>query len=43
MIYVALTIFQWYRDLEQEMTSLWYRGGEAGNRTPDLLLRKPNA
>ena len=43
-IYVALAIFQPYRDLEVgDTTSLWTRSGETGNRTPDLLLCKPIA
>ena len=32
-IYVALAIFQPYRDWKQEITNLWNRSGEAGNRT----------
>ena len=28
---------------EQEITNLWNRSGKTGNRTPDLLLRKPRA
>ena len=35
-IYVASTVFQPYRDLEKS-------SGDAGNRTPDLLLHKPSA
>ena len=29
--------------LKQEITNLWNSSGEAGNRTPNLLLRKPRA
>ena len=49
--FVALTIFQPYRDLEagdnhiatwkQEITNLWNRSDETGNRIPDLLLCNP--
>ena len=44
-IYVALAIFQPYRDLEagDNLTYLWNSSGETGNRTPNLLLRKPRA
>ena len=35
--------FQPYRDLEAGDNNLWNLSGEAGNRTPDLLLRKPRA
>ena len=42
-IYVASVIFQTYCDLKQERTNLWNRSVETGNRTLDLLLRKPRS
>ena len=42
-IYVALAVFQPYRDLKQEITNLWNRSGETGNRSLDISLRKPRA
>ena len=41
-IYVALAIFQPYRDLEAG-DILLNRSGETGDRIPDLFLRKPRA
>ena len=46
-LYWGFTLFQRYfshiATLKQEITNLWNSSGEAGNRTPDLLLRNPRA
>ena len=40
--YVALTMFQPYRDLKAgDIPNLWNRSGESRVRTPDPLLRNP--
>ena len=42
-IYVASAAFQPYCDLKQEIVNLSNSSGEAGNRTSNLLHRKPRA